>query len=289
MATPTELIQSLDAILDDEILDSMVANFDKMMGPVLAEIELLLKELSVDSAGNVKPTTGNMKIINRAKTKLINAIGGDDYQAAINAVESGFSNAVETMNAYMTVLTGSFDEGAKLRALVEVSISSLTDQISSTRLGQVFAEQVGTIMNNAITRGLPFRALMNAVQEQLKAEALMNVTRFNIKQTVTDAFGVMNRSYLNLAAERAGLHWYRYQGGVIKTTRSFCEERNGKYYHEKEIKSWGDQNWDGKMEGTTPQTILKTAGGYNCRHIFAPVMEQIVPESAKQRYLALNL
>ncbi len=98
-------------------------------------------------------------------------------------------------------------------------------------------------------------------------------------QTYVDTgLSVVGRERIADAAEGLGLKWYRYIGGVIKNTRDFCIERDGGYYDEEEIKSWADEDWDGKIDGTNEDTIFSYCGGWNCRHELIPVHESMVPK-----------
>ena len=63
---------------------------------------------------------------------------------------------------------------------------------------------------------------------------------------------------------------YKYVGGIIKTTRSFCAKHNNKTYTRKEIETiWRSSTWGGKAPGNP----FIVRGGYNCRHMFVPVKE----------------
>ena len=62
----------------------------------------------------------------------------------------------------------------------------------------------------------------------------------------------------------------QYAGGLIKDSRQFCVERDGKFYHLKEVQSWGNiQQWQGRYRRTNEQNIVEWLGGYNCKHVFA--------------------
>ncbi len=54
-----------------------------------------------------------------------------------------------------------------------------------------------------------------------------------------------------------------YSGGLIKTTRNFCCQRNGKVWTVKEAQKWQNLSFTGK---SNPYNPLINLGGYNCRH-----------------------
>ena len=70
-------------------------------------------------------------------------------------------------------------------------------------------------------------------------------------------------------SRRKGVKRWRYEGGVIDTSRDFCVSLEGSELTEEEIQSiWADQ-WAGKEPGDP----FVVRGGYNCRHFWVPVEE----------------
>lgn len=63
---------------------------------------------------------------------------------------------------------------------------------------------------------------------------------------------------------------FQYVGGVIESTRPFCEDLNGEILDEDTIRDiWSNQQWAGKAPGDP----FVVRGGYNCRHWWVPVNE----------------
>jgi len=116
-----------------------------------------------------------------------------------------------------------------------------------------------------------------------------------IKQTASDNFAFADREYSNIIAEDLGVEWFRYAGGIIPTTRCFCEARNGNIYHKSEIAEWGtkpslwvknpdfDCKGGGMISGTNAQNIFTYLGGYTCRHSLLALPESAVPSEVKAR------
>jgi hypothetical protein len=100
---------------------------------------------------------------------------------------------------------------------------------------------------------------------------------------VNDLVSVYERTATSVAAEAVGAEFFLYQGRPIDTTRPFCRDRSNKYYHKREIAGWADEDWNGKMAGTTSATIFQYLGGYNCRHVLVPVRQDQVPAADLQR------
>ena len=76
-----------------------------------------------------------------------------------------------------------------------------------------------------------------------------------------------------------GLNYFLYVGGIISTTRRFCEKRNSKVFHRDETKTW--KNDPDLIEPRTKESYhpLLERGRYNCRHMIAWLSD----EDAKRR------
>jgi predicted amino acid-binding ACT domain protein len=79
-----------------------------------------------------------------------------------------------------------------------------------------------------------------------------------------DLYSQMQRVGANRMRIELGLRFAIYQGGLIATSRDFCEERNRQCFSDEEIMKWKELDWEGKPEiGYNP---IIDCGGYNCRH-----------------------
>ena len=95
-----------------------------------------------------------------------------------------------------------------------------------------------------------------------------------------------NRINPTKEGKELGTQFYVFVGVDIMSTRSFCKERNGKYFHFKEIMDWASEDWEGKHPKTNEKTIFKYVGGYcmkgdrneRCTHMLMPVSQFVVPK-----------
>lgn len=136
---------------------------------------------------------------------------------------------------------------------------------------------VTNAMIYAVAVGGPVSDMLGSVANVVEAGAVTQAS-----QTVVESAPLaLQRTATAAVAEEVGAEFFFYQGRPIKTTRDFCREREGKYWHVEEIKEWGRQaaagnGWDGVVEGTNEQTIFLHLGGWyggrnSCRHVLIPV------------------
>lgn len=80
-------------------------------------------------------------------------------------------------------------------------------------------------------------------------------------EVVNDVFSKVDRYQANNVAAKLDMNYAVYEGGLIKTSRKFCRERNGKVFTRAEILKFDPPT--GKQPNYDPLVDL---GGYNCRH-----------------------
>ena len=82
--------------------------------------------------------------------------------------------------------------------------------------------------------------------------------------SIFDVYQKADRLAQNEFSTKLGMKAKMYVGGLMVSSRSFCEERNGKIFLSNEIASWSNLNFQGKPKsGYVPEIDL---GGYRCRH-----------------------
>lgn len=78
---------------------------------------------------------------------------------------------------------------------------------------------------------------------------------------VYDTYSQVDRATGQIYADKLGFEFFIYEGGLIKGSREFCRERNGKVFHKSEILDFDPK--EARPPGYNPFTDL---GGYGCRH-----------------------
>ena len=107
-------------------------------------------------------------------------------------------------------------------------------------------------------------AVISSLDAALRSAEGRQITEARTRLT---SFG---RELTAVAAEAAGLDHYLYTGPLDGITRSFCRELAGKVFTSSQI---------GQMRNYQLEPVLTRGGGYNCRHSWSPVSEELI-ESA---------
>jgi hypothetical protein len=76
-----------------------------------------------------------------------------------------------------------------------------------------------------------------------------------------DLYSVADRTASKVTADKLKFNYAIYEGGLIETSREFCEKHNGKVYSRAEIADFDIT--EARPPGYDPFTDL---GGFGCRH-----------------------
>ena len=205
--------------------------------------------------------------------------------SSIDSLLSRFSSAIQNIGKYIIKGIGSVmglttDQLSKIDVRAIKTGATVTDELlrhSATVINKNLTleplfldikQQAISLM--ADPKGIDLVELRRALRSKVVDNRLAQ--RYFSRWT-HDLYSQMQRVGANRIRLDLGLKYAVYQGGLIKTSRDFCEERNGKCFSDDEIMKWESLNWEGKSE--TGYNALIDCGGYNCRHRLDWVSDQM--------------
>ena len=232
--------------------------------------------------GQILNNSKNLKLINNS-TKLRSFL-----RASVDAVMyEYYERQFKGINSRTDTYFNNFKPSSFLRKQIALKGGLMTEGV----LDSLFD-------NNDILRALQgtLRAAIASTQEVSEVQTLLKqqINGREEKFGIIKSFHYSNgydklQSYSRTLDEGYSkalkLNYAIYAGGEIKTTRSFCDERNGNVYNRETIESWNALNWQGKIQDGN---VLIDAGGYNCRHdydwISYQLAKRINPNIEKSKY-----
>lgn len=226
-------------------------------------LSILLPSLDI-SNNQVKNTNANLKKINKASglksfiKKVVNVAMLDYYDTQFNSLTTEttrYFSAFEPkkaaqeriINRGQTVTNGFIDELFDNNQIVRAVQQTVTNGIKS---GQNVSE------------------LRNLLTEQIKGkENKFGLIKSYHYQNGYDQLQAYSRGLDDDFSKALDLNYAIYAGGEIKTTRQFCDDRNGLVFNRETILSWNHTpaTWQGRKPNNN---ILIDMGGFNCRHDF---------------------
>lgn len=136
--------------------------------------------------------------------------------------------------------------------------------------------RVKQVALSAVRLGMDINDFKKVIRENvINTKAASIKHHFNTH--ATDTFSQYNRQASKQYADKLGMKYFMYNGGIIDTTRFFCEERDGKVFTASEIDKWhllinkkeGPQ-WSGGIYNPYDHV-----GGHNCRHDLDPISNRL--------------
>jgi len=242
----------LQVILYEEMLEGIMDNFDIDKGFVISEKNYYTIAV-VDKIVDKYSKKHERKILQEIADKILETIQINKEQFA----DLGVSKAI-------------LNRGATRAGIIEARLGLRNGNLvfggwlDSLSQNMQIKEQLRTYVTDAITNETPINQFTKGLKTIVRGDkTATGIKERYFRQNVHDAIFQSDRFVKKQFAEAAGMKYFVYFGGVIKTTRDFCRARAGKVFSEEEAEAWRDMDWQGKSD---PYEPLIDMGGYNCRH-----------------------
>jgi len=240
--------------------------------------DILAAKLEKDPQGNIKPS-----ISNRTKVAKIirQAYVLDDYTKFSRTISSNINDVRFVTNAYIskifdisrTFIEDTEDFNKKLLLDEFTRAAPLTSRLN-------IVDEVVKYSNNTLVSKNGLDDFIKGLNNKIVTESISTKVFNKFVATAPNAYA--RRVHLDVA-NKINSRYFLYSFGTVEDTRDFCKERNGKIFHELEIREWSDDSWQGKNKDTNESNIFFLLGGYNCQHILIAVPIQQVPKSVIER------
>ena len=209
------------------------------------------------------------KVVNSTKNlKLINTSDGlkKFFKEAINiALKDYYQEQFKSITAQTGRIYEQFSPNATSKKAVEERGKLMVEGLLDSIFGNTTVQTgIQTTLRNSVIAGQQTNVLKQLLESQIQGKEgkYGSLTHFHYGNGY-DQMQSYSRSLDNDYSTVLSLNYAIYQGGEIKTTRQFCEERAGKVFNRETVLSWQNEEWTGKIPNGD---ILIDLGGYNCRH-----------------------
>lgn len=266
-----KLIGSRNDLIEQiiKIVESRVANAQSWLTRQI--VEDLLDKLEIED-GKIKNTQANKRILSMIDSVFARFGQSKQGELLAKSVIDGVEKIVNFNSRYFV----GFTEPAKLGKVMDQVKKDLGSWLGIDAKGNLqengylktlitdvsVRNQVKNIAINSIVGQAGYNDTRKSVHDFIagnsdKAGALQGYYR----NFVYDMFSQIDRTNSKLFADKLQLRFAIYEGGIIKTSRKFCRDKNGNVYHREEIAEW--EITEARPPGYNPFTDM---GGYGCRH-----------------------
>ncbi len=293
----------------DEIIKEKLSRLNTIPDALITSVERVQRDLYTRLLELLSSLEKKGDVILQAKNNLVKIDEIiDGLKVALEDPNGQYYDAVKNFTDEIKIQQGLstdyfvkvFGDSKPSSFAMDVAITT-RKQAANLLLGSAvessFFHPVREQITNAIISGSSYQETVKTLRDVVIGDAKKDgALQSHVKQIAHDSFAIADRSYATTLANENKAEWFNYRGSEIPTSRPFCKERHGHYYHRKEVEAWGDGKkteglrtpgetgeWSGEMLGTTKKTIFNFAGGYNCRHAIIAVSIARVPKEDIQR------
>lgn len=182
------------------------------------------------------------KDLNLAYFRLIDGVQGAALKRASEAGDRYLRNT------FGIKTDGGLKAGGELQLLIEDKTLQMT---------------VRQAISRALDQGGRMKMIRDLVREVvIGTEKKRSVLGEKWEREVFDRLQEGSSATEQAIAIEVGLLGAIWQGGLIKNTRKFCCQMDGKAWTREELDTLGKRDWSGKKPGS----IFINRGGYGCRH-----------------------
>lgn len=255
----------------------------KIQQQIYDDIVSEISQLST-AQGDIKSSVANLKRIQKIKDNINSIVLNEDYVKDVNEFLSGFDKVQGTMDKYFSAISEEFQPSNLLDQIKNQFIDVTGNSLKEAGIEAAVINPIEGMLSQYITTGASYKDLL----EQVRLMTLGNDEKLGrlssyVKQITTDSLNQYSANYTKAISNDLGLVFYFYSGNVKDTSREFCDQRHGKYFHKIEVEKWASLSWAGKIPATNSSNIFIYRGGYHCRHQLIPVSTASVPREVIQR------
>lgn len=250
---------------------------------ILRRINGLLRQLEL-SGDQIKPNQANIRLLNKIRAAISSIVVNASYKRRVDDFTKNFTRIKSETDKLYKKTNSSFNPNKPLyKDILRSNIALTQTSLLETGINQNVVNPMLRIIEQGITSGMQIGEMEETLRTVIVGDSkrLGGLERY-VTQITRDALNQYSRNYNQSISATLDMHWYYYSGSIIEDTRSYCRERAGKYFHKKEVEDVPSQ-WSGRIPGTNSSTIFTFAGGYNCRHLWLPVLIDVVPKSVIDR------
>lgn len=258
--------------LINSLLDKLEAQIQTGQRELLKRVvDDFVDKLDRDETGALKNTLENKRRFSLFEN-VYNRFAKDNGLAAVQSIAEGVGKIVDFNAGYFSAFTTAAELGT-INANVKDTLSAW---LGLTSRGNVQPNgYLDTLIKDASVKNQIKNMVLKAVVSQngffQTKKDLQNFIEGNgdklgalqryYRNFAYDTFSVVDRTNGKIFADKLKFNYAIYEGGLIETSRKFCEEHNGKVFSRDEIAKFKPTEAIGP--GYDPFTDL---GGFGCRH-----------------------
>lgn len=270
--------------------DKFIEQLSKTEQEVYRKVLSIIKDLDIDSSGNIKPSIANLKKLNEIKMQLSRSLLSKEYIGSVKEYVKQFRTIAALQNSMYTITA----TNAVTKTLQQIAIDNVLNEYTGKSYSDTVINSIKKVIQTSITSGGSYKDLTLDLEKMILGDGEKQSIiqkQINSQTTVVDAINTYTAEYNKLITDDLNYEWYRYQNSLTTTSREFCVHMVKKdFFHKSEIPTLLTGNIDGHQcklnkhgmplgmkEETDINNFQQYRGGYNCKHQIHGVSKEQVP------------
>lgn len=294
--TAQEQVDEITKLIDAKV-NGMSAAATEAEKRVFNRIQELVKQLKTTN-GRIDNSVENLRLIARMKPEIEKAIFQGGYQSEVAKFAGAFDQIAKLNNNYFSTLAVDFSPKPLLKEIRNQAVKWSVEALTESGISATFTQALDNILRKALTTGGSYADMTEEVRAYvLSSEVNEGAIARYARQVTTDAVNQYSATYNQAITQDLGLVWRMYTGSNLITTRPWCMAMTKKrYVHEAELEDLINKEVDGveicskdipcnkrtkmprgMIAGTNATNIIINRGGWQCRHQWVSMTENMVP------------
>ena len=251
---------------------------------------------SVDSGGNLKPSTKNMRnamkldkffdTLDKETLRRINTRWGKDMLKMTPLNKKYYAEMIPDMKK---VVYSASDKVGFIEQAIGIKDGKILKGSYLDKITKM--PEVRQQMKNYVIQSVNNKKGFSEYLRGMKEIVVGTKTRDGImeryyKQYAYDTFNQTDAAINKHYADSLDLTWFVYSGGTIATSRAFCIKRSQKVYNTKETEKWKcDPTLIGKPKNVkcdSRYNALIERGIWNCRHTIRYITSEMACDMGRE-------
>ena len=259
----TKLIGSLMSSMQSQIAENQRKVYERIL-------DKFIDKLEKDEDGNVKNNDHNRRLLNEID-EVFKEYNKKEGRQTIELLLQSVTSIMSFNQGYFQALDGNartLKIMPKVKDFMKVWLGIKGDVVEPNGyLDKLVSNDPAKIaLKNQAMKIVIGQEGFEDAKKQIKTlidgnQNTMGALEKHHRNFAFDLYSQIDRATSDVIRNDLGFVFAIYEGGLIETSREFCEEHDGKIYHISEIKKMKP------TEGIPPNyNPITDAGGFNCRH-----------------------
>jgi hypothetical protein len=294
---PNEINKLLKELNDS--VESFNSSLNVIQADVLAEVEVLIKDISL-SGNNITQSVSNLKKINTLYARIEKVVISPEYKARVIEYGKSFSTVEKILDNYFSELVSEYSAPEVLAEIKKLAVQEVVDSLMESGIKANVSDKIGAILKDNIESGAKYTDMV----KELKTFIVGNAEDLGAMESyagtiTTDAINEYAATYNKIITDDLDMDWFVYSGALVGQSRELCEKLVAKkFIHKSELPQIVKGNIDGHQipvskktglpygmkAGTTANNFQIKRGGYRCNHLMLATSEERVPIEIRKKF-----